>query len=43
MVSLQVVDLGLQVVCKQVEEQELEYKQEVLDNSIHLDMNKPVR
>jgi hypothetical protein len=43
MVSLQVVDLGLQVVCKQAAQQELEYKQEVLDNSIHLDMNKPVR
>jgi hypothetical protein len=43
MVSLQVVDLGLQAVCKQVAQQELEYKQEVLDNSIHLDMNKPVR
>jgi hypothetical protein len=43
MVSLQVVDLGLQAVCKQVEEQEQECKQEVLDSSIHLDMNKPVR
>jgi hypothetical protein len=43
MVSLQVVDLSLQVVCKQVVQQELEYKQEVLGNSIRLDMNKPVR
>jgi hypothetical protein len=43
MVSLQVADLGLQVVCKQVVLQEQEYKQEVLDSSIHLDMNKPVR
>jgi hypothetical protein len=43
MVSLQVADLGLQVVCKQVVQQELECKQEVLDNSIHLDMNKHVR
>jgi hypothetical protein len=43
MVSLQVADLKLQVVCKQVVQQELEYKQVVLDNSIRLDMNKPVR
>jgi hypothetical protein len=43
MVSLQVVDLDLQVVCKQVVQQEQEYIQVVLGNSIHLDMNKPVR
>jgi hypothetical protein len=43
MVSLQAADLSLQVECKQVVQQELEYKQEVMGNSIRLDMNKPVR